>query len=122
MKVFLWGLVVVALAYGAYSGMIAAWSWIAVNNAVDEIISKDGIEAVPPAEIKARILRSTSEAGIPLTERDVSVVLDDRTVRVEAIWTVPVIVVKGESALAIPLSVKRASAAASAAPAGVGRR
>jgi hypothetical protein len=122
MKVILWGLVIVALVYGAYSGMIAAWSWIAVNNAVDEIIAKDGIAAVPPAEIKARIMKATNEAGIPLTERDVSVVLDDRTVRVEAVWTVPVIVVNGESALAIPLSVKRASAGASAAPAGAGRR
>jgi hypothetical protein len=42
-------------------------------------------------------------------------------VQVEAIWTVPVIVVKGESVLAIPLSVKRASAGATA-PAGLGRR
>ena len=37
MKVIFWGLVIVALCYGAYSGMMAAWSWIAVNNAVDEI-------------------------------------------------------------------------------------
>jgi hypothetical protein len=122
MKVLFWGIVVVALCYGAYSGMIAAWSWIAVNNAVDEIITKDGIEAVPASEIKARVMKATNEAGIPLTDRDVSVLLDDRTVRVEAAWTVPVIVMKGESVLAIPLSVKRASAGAAAAPAGVGRR
>ncbi|HXD99944.1 MAG TPA: hypothetical protein VN646_25540 [Candidatus Acidoferrum sp.] len=122
MKVILWGLVVVALVYGAYSGMIAVWSWIAVNNAVDEIITKDGIEAVPAAEIKARVMKATNEAGIPLRENDVVVTLDERTVRVEAIWTVPVIIVKGESVLAIPLSVKRASAGSAAAPAGVGRR
>jgi hypothetical protein len=122
MKVILWGLVIVALAYGAYSGMIAAWSWIAVNNAVDEIITKDGIEAVPAVEIKARVMKATNEAGIPLSENDVVVTRDDRTVRVEAIWTVPVIIVKGESVLAIPLSVKRVSAGAAAAPAGVGRR
>ena len=122
MKVILWGLVVVALVYGAYSGMIAVWSWIAVNNAVDEIITKDGIEAVPAAEIKARVMKATNEAGIPLRENDVVVTLDERTVRVEAIWTVPVIIVKGESVLAIPLSVRRASAGSAAAPAGVGRR
>jgi hypothetical protein len=122
MKVILWGLVVVALVYGAYSGMIAVWSWIAVNNAVDEIITKDGIEAVPAAEITARVMKATNEAGIPLRENDVVVTLDERTVRVEAIWTVPVIIVKGESVLAIPLSVKRASAGSAAAPAGVGRR
>jgi hypothetical protein len=62
MKVFMWGLVIVGLCYIAYSGMIAAWSWIAVNNAVDEIITKDGIDAVPPGEIKARVMKATSEA------------------------------------------------------------
>jgi hypothetical protein len=121
MKVFMWGLVIVGLCYIAYSGMIAAWSWIAVNNAVDEIITKDGIDPLPPGEIKARVMKATSEAGIPLSERDVVVTNDDKKVQVEAIWTVPVIVVKGESVLAIPLSVKRASAGATA-PAGLGRR
>jgi len=112
MKVFLWGLLVVALCYAAYSGMIAAWSWIAVNNAVDEIITKDGIEAVPEKEIKSRIMAATSEAGVPLTENDLIVTREDRKVKVEAIWTIPVIVVKGESVLAVPLSVKRASSGA----------
>jgi len=112
MKVFFWGLVIVALCYAAYSGMIAAWSWIAVNNAVDEIITKDGIEAVPEKEIKSRIMAATSEAGVPLSEKDLIVTREDRTVKVEAIWTVPVIVMRGESVLAVPLSVKRASSGA----------
>jgi hypothetical protein len=109
MKVFFWGLVIVALCYAAYSGMIAAWSWIAVNNAVDEIITRDGIEAVPEKEIKSRIMAATSEAGVPLSEKDLIVTREDRTVKVEAIWTVPVIVMRGESVLAVPLSVKRSS-------------
>jgi hypothetical protein len=110
MRLIIWGLVIVALCYAAYSGMIAAWSWIAVNNAVDEVITKDGIDAVPAAEIKTRIMRSTNEAGIPLSDRDVAVThYDDKTVRVEVAWTIPVIVVKGDTVLAVPLSVKRAS-------------
>jgi|SRR5688572_27729671 hypothetical protein len=112
MKVFLWGLLIVALCYAAYSGMIAAWSWIAVNNAVDEIITKDGIEAVPEKEIKSRIMAATSEAGVPLTENDLIVTREERKVKVEAIWTIAVIVVKGESVLAVPLSVRRTSAGA----------
>jgi hypothetical protein len=109
MKILFWGLVIVALCYGAYSGMIAVWSWIAVNNAVDEIISKEGVEAVPGPEIKKKVLAATSEAGVPLTENDVIVNLEDRVVKVEIVWTVPVIVFKGETVFAIPLSVKRAS-------------
>ena len=51
MKLIIWGLAIVALCYAAYSGMIAAWSWIAVNNAVDEVIARDGIAAVPTRHI-----------------------------------------------------------------------
>jgi hypothetical protein len=112
MKLIIWGLVIVALCYAAYSGMIAVWSYIAVNNAVDEVIARDGIDAVPAPEIKKRILNSTNEAGVPLAERDVLVTHEDKTVRVEVVWTVPVLIYKGESVLAVPLSVTRASAGA----------
>jgi len=116
MKLVIWGVVIVGLCYAAYSGMIAAWSWIAVNNAVDEVIARDGIDTVPEREIKSRIMQSTNEAGVPLHERDVTVThYDDRTVRVEVAWTVPVIVVRGDIVLAVPLSVRRASDASVAA-------
>jgi hypothetical protein len=110
MRLFFWGVAIVTLCYAAYSGMIAAWSWIAVNNAVDEVISREGIEAVPEPEIKTRIMRSTGEAGVTLADREVVVTRDGPTVRVEVAWTIPVIVVKGDPVLAIPLSVRRASA------------
>jgi hypothetical protein len=109
MRLFFWGVVIVALCYAAYSGMIAAWSWIAVSNAVDEVISREGIEAVPERDIKARIMQSTSEAGVTLAERDVSVTREDRAVRVDVMWAIPVVVVRGDSVLAVPLSVKRVS-------------
>ena len=112
MRLIFWGLVVVAFCYLAYSGMIAAWSWIVVNNAVDEIISKEGIDAVPVPEVKSRVMKAANEAGIPINEGDVIVTREDRGVKVEIIWTVPVIIVKGESVLAFPLSVKRVSPAA----------
>ena len=109
MKVFFWGLVIVALCYAAYSGMMAAWSWIAVNNAVDEIISKQGVEAIPAAELKKRVLSASSEAGVTLDERAISITPVDRAVQIEVVWTVPVIVMKSEPVLAIPLAVRRTS-------------
>ena len=113
MRLIFWGLVVVAIGYAAYSGMIAAWQWVAVNTAVDEVISQAGIEAVPAAEVKSRVMTAINEAGVPLRDRDVSVTRGaDRSVTVDVAWTVPVIVVKGESVLAVPLSVQRASASA----------
>src|SRR5262249_2085554 len=96
MKVFFWGLVIVGLAYGAYSGMRVAWSWIGVHNAGDEVLGKDGVEALPEREIRTRVLNSTNEAGVALGERDVTVTRDDRLVRVEVVWTIPVVVVKGQ--------------------------
>jgi hypothetical protein len=110
MRIFLWGVVIVALCYAAYSGMIAAWSWIAVNNAVDEIVSREGIDSIPEPDIKAKILESTADAGISLNDRDIVVTRDGRELRVQVIWTIPVIVVKGDSVLSIPLSVRRATA------------
>jgi hypothetical protein len=116
MKLVIWGLVIVALCYAAYSGMIAAWSWIAVNNAVDEILTRDGIEALPEREIKTRIMQSTNEAGVPINEREVTVThYDDRTVRVDVAWKIPVVVMHGDTVLAVPLSVKRSSTATAAA-------
>jgi hypothetical protein len=109
MKVFFWGLVIVALAYAAYSGMIVTWSWIAVNNAVDEVLSKDGVEALPEREIRARVLNSTNEAGVALSERDVTVTRHNTLVRVDVVWTIPVIVIRGEPVVEVPLSVRRAS-------------
>ncbi|HEU4371696.1 MAG TPA: hypothetical protein VFV05_26030 [Methylomirabilota bacterium] len=111
MRLMFWGLVVVAICYGAYSGMIAVWQWIAVNNAVDEIISREGAEALPPPELKSRVMQATNEAGVPLDERSVTVIRDDRGVQVEINWTMPVIIVRGDTVLAVPLSVKRGSRA-----------
>lgn len=109
MRLIFWGVVVVALCYVSYSGMIAAWSWIAMNNAVDEIISRDGIEAVSVPEVKSRVLRAAGEAGIPVGEHGVIVTREEHGVQVEVFWTIPVVSVRGESVVAVPLSVKRVS-------------
>ena len=109
MRLIFGGLVIVAFCYVAYSGMLAAWSWIAVQNAVDEIISKEGVESVPIPELRTRVMKAANEAGIPINEKEVIVTKEDKGVQVEIFWTVPMIVVKGEPVLAVPLSVKRTS-------------
>jgi hypothetical protein len=109
MRLIFWGLVIVAFCYLAYSGMLAAWSWIAVQNAVDEIISKEGIESVPIPEVRSRVMKAANEAGIPINEKEVLVTKEEKGVQVEIFWTMPMVVVKGEPVLAVPLSVKRSS-------------
>ena len=109
MRLFFWGLVIVAIAWLAYSGMLAAWSYIAVNMAVDEIVSKDGVELMPARELKARVMTAANEAGVPLVEKDVVIKDTERGVAVEVAWTVPVVIVNGDPVFAVPLSVRRTS-------------
>ena len=114
MKLVFWGLLAVALLWGAYSGMLAIWSWIAVNNAVDEIVSADGVETIPSRELKVKVLSKANEAGVPLTDKDVVVTNQGKGVNIEVLWTVPVIIVNGDAVFAVPLAVRRTSAAAAA--------
>jgi hypothetical protein len=109
MKLFLWGVVIVALGYTGYSGMLAASSWLKLHTAVDEIVSRDGVEAVPARELKSRVMTAATDMGVPLNERDV-IVTNDGRVTIEVSWTIPVIVAKGEPVFAVPLSVRRSSA------------
>ena len=111
MKVFFWGVVIVGLCWLAYSGMMAGWSYIAVNSAVDEIVSKDDVDTIPAAELKSKVMTAANEAGVPLADKDVIVTNRDRIVNVEVVWTVPVVIVNGDPVFAVPLSVRRSSAA-----------
>src|SRR5438477_4915542 len=78
MRLFLWGVLIVVVCYAAYSGMIAFSSWMKVNGAVDEIVSREGVETVPSRELKARVMTAANEAGVPIGERDVIVTNDGR--------------------------------------------
>lgn len=104
MRLIFWGLVVVACCYAAYAGMMAVWSYFQVAGTVDEVLPQSS----EPIELKRRILHAVNEAGIPLSDREVSVTKDERGgVHVQVVWALPVVVVKGESVLAVPLSLTR---------------
>jgi hypothetical protein len=108
MRLVFWVLVVVALGYAAYSGMISVWSYISVATAVDDAFQRGKSAGRPDAHtMKEQILQMTNEAGVPLTDHDVTVTETERTLEVYVVWSVPVIIVKGESVLAVPLSVRR---------------
>jgi hypothetical protein len=110
MRLVFWGVVAVVALYLAYSGMIAVSSWISVNNAVDEIVSADGVETVPSRELKSKVMSAANAAGVPLADKDVSVTNAGQGVNIEVLWTVPVVVVNGDAVFAVPLAVRRSSA------------
>lgn len=108
MRVVFWGLVAVACCYAAYAGMMSVYQWFQVRSVIDETLEPRNLgELATPGDVKTRILREANEAGVPIAEREVSVVSSDRMLKVNVVWTFPVIVYKGESVLAIPLSVKK---------------
>jgi hypothetical protein len=122
MRLFFWGLVAVAVVYGAYAVMMSAWQYFQVSGVVDEALQPYAIKEVGGTArgVKNKILKETADAGIPLGDRDVSVTLAERQLTVNIVWSFPVIIYNGEPVLAIPISLKRQRAmdAASYLPAG----
>ena len=108
MKVFFWGLVAVACCYAFYGGVMSAYQWFQVWSVLDETFQPRNLrELTTVTDLRTRIVKEANEAGVPLVEREVNVVSEERELKVNVAWTFPVIVYKGESVLAIPLSVKR---------------
>jgi hypothetical protein len=108
MRVFFWGLVAVACCYLAYAAMMSGYQWFQIRSVIEETLEPRNFrELTTLSDVKMRILREANEAGVPIEEREVSVVSADRMLKVNVVWTFPVIVYKGESVLAIPLSVKK---------------
>jgi hypothetical protein len=106
MRLIFWGLVVVALAYAAYAGMMTAWSYYQIWSSVDQALALKPGDHYNADEVKRRVLSGANEAGVPLTERDVVVSESGRGgVAVNVVWTYPVVVYQGETVLAVPLSV-----------------
>ena len=108
MKIFFWGLVAVAGCYAFYAGVMSAYQWFQVYSVIDETFQPRNMrELTTVTDVRSRIVREANEAGVPLDEREVTIVSAERELKVNVAWTFPVIVYKGESVLAIPLSVKK---------------
>jgi hypothetical protein len=112
MKVFFWGVVVISLCYAAYAGMMSAYQWFQIRTVIEDVLEPRTLAELPTAgDVKKRILREATTAGVPLDDREVNVVATNAGLAIQVAWTFPVIVYKGESVLAVPLSVKKQHAA-----------
>jgi hypothetical protein len=106
MRVVFWLLVGIGCVYVFYSGAMAAYSYLQVNDIVTETVGMrsklDRFERAP--RVRDDILKRAPEAGLTLDERDVFVGEEDRTLRVLLRWSHPVIIYQGDAILAIPMS------------------
>lgn len=108
MKLIFWFLMVLGLCWAFYVGAMSVWQYFQVAGTVDEAFEQRGVgQSYDMRLIRDHVLRVSNEAGVSLTERDVSVLQAGDQIVVEAVWSYPVLIFKGEVVLAVPLSVKR---------------
>ncbi len=116
MKVLFWLLVALGFVYAFYAGAVAVYSYYQVTDIVKETVTeRAGVDRYERAErirreilkIRREILKKATESGVPLSEREVRVTDDNRTLRVLIRWSYPVIFYKGDAVLSIPLKYER---------------
>src|SRR2546426_1423887 len=80
-----------------------------VTDIVKETVKeRAGVDRYERAErIRRDILKKATESGVPLSERDVRVTDENRTLRVMIRWSYPAIFYKGDAVLSIPLSYEK---------------
>jgi hypothetical protein len=116
MKALVVLLVVVALAYGAYSGILAAGTYFQVAQIVDDAVldlrpvtsaaaGSDGPQAA--ARLRDAILTRAATSRLPIRANDVAVTEAPQGLVVQITWTQPVIVYRNDVVVALPLSVTR---------------
>src|SRR5205809_4845274 len=111
-KVLFWLLVALGFVYAFYAGAVAVYSYYQVTDIVKETVTeRAGVDRYERAErIRREILKKATESGVPLSEREVRVTDDNRTLRVLIRWSYPVIFYKGDAVLSIPLKYERSFA------------
>ena len=105
----LWLFVALGFVYAFYVGAVGVYSYYQVTDIVRESVKERA--AVDRSEradrIKQDILTKAPESGVPLSERDVRVIEENRTLRVLIRWSYPAIFYKGDAVLSIPLSYEK---------------
>ncbi len=119
---FLFGLlVVVAVAYVAYTGILAVGTYFEVSQIVDDAVldlkpgmidaarqARGGSRGDPALKLREAVLAKTTKASLPITEDDVVVTeTPDQKLQVKVTWSQPVNLYQDKIAFALPLSVTR---------------
>ena len=118
---FLFGLIViVALAYAAYTGILAAGTYFEVSQIIDDAVldlkpgmidasrqALGGSRGDPALKLREAVLAKTTKASLPISEDDVVVTEADQKLQIKVTWSQPVNFYQDKIAFALPLSVTR---------------
>ena len=114
MKKIITVLVIVGILYGVYSAGMAGHSYVTISGVIDEVVPRQiGDKGVPESwaakerddRIRAAVVKSVSDAGIPIDAGDVAISEDAGKLSVRVSHGYPVITFQGETKAAIPVSV-----------------
>ena len=122
MKILFTMLLVVALAFGGYHGVMAVYGWFEMMGVTDEVakaeiptivdrVQQGGLAALDTRDrfvkIRDGILKGAKEAGVALNPDDVVVTIADNMLDVRLSWDAPLAVFQGKSYLDIPMTLQR---------------
>ena len=107
-------LVIVGILYGVYSAGMAGHSYVTISGVIDEVVPRQiGDKGVPDSwaakerddRIRAAVVKSVTDAGIPIGADDVAISEDAGKLSVRVSHGYPVVTFQGETKAAIPVSV-----------------
>ena len=107
-------LVIVGILYGVYSAGMAGHSYVTISGVIDEVVPRQiGDKGVSDSwavkerddRIRAALVKSVTDAGIPIGAEDVAISEDAGKLSVRVSHDYPVITFQGATKAAIPVSV-----------------
>ena len=122
MKLLFTMLVIVAMFFGVYHGVMAAYGWFEMMGVTDEVakaeipaivdrVQQGGLAALDTRDrfIKVRdgIMKGAKDAGVALNPDDVVVTVADNMLDVRLSWDAPLAVFRGKTYLDIPMTLQR---------------
>lgn len=105
MRLIAWLLLALAFFQGFYSVAVALSSYFAVSDVVDQAVADHGRGG--PAVVRDAVLRGVARAGVEVDDRQITVTQENRTLDVQVKWSYPVITLRGDPVLVIPISLER---------------
>jgi hypothetical protein len=111
---------IVAVFFGIYQLMMAAYGWFQMSTVVDDVASRELktlaarigqptsiFEGDRFAKIREGILNGAEEAGVNLSPEDVAVSVTNNVLEVRLSWGAPMLKYQGDTYLKLPMTMER---------------
>ena len=120
MKGLLTALLVIAVFFGLYQVLFAAYGWFQMSTVVDDVANRELktvaervgqspsiFEGDRYAKIREGILRGAEDAGVNLSPEDVAVSVNNNALDVRLAWAAPMLTYQGRTYIELPMTMQR---------------